>query len=120
VSYNLGLSLARQNRLPESLVQLKIAEAQGETLIKRKAADLSERCEKAIAKNETVVLKEAMREIVSARPPAALSEMEVFEERAKTQNHGLFRVISASFKTAGMDLVSELPKNILRKDKEQV
>jgi DNA-binding response OmpR family regulator len=117
VAYNLGLSLVKQNRLPESLVQLKAAEAQGEVMIKRKASDLRERCEKAIAKKEPIILKEAIREIVSGRAALPQSEMEVYEERAKVQNHGLFRVIAAEFKTPGMDLSTELPKNILRKDK---
>lgn len=114
VSYNFGLSLVRQNRLSEALGMLKVAEAQGEPSLRRKAADLRERAETSMALKQTLLLKEAVREISTPRAPPAASPAQIYEARTQSGIHGLFRVLSAPGHAAGMDLRSELPKNLMR------
>lgn len=120
VSYNFGLSMARQNRLPDALALLRDAEIHGEAPIKRKAADLRDRVEKSIAQKVPLVLKEVHREISAIQTPEAMSKLEQFEERAKPDFHGLFRILNSDGRTPGLDLTSELPKSVLRKDENTI
>lgn len=119
VTYNLGLSLARQNRLADAIVRLKEAEALAEPSIKRKAQDLRERSEKAKASGQSLVLKETIREIAAPRVKAPKTTLEDYQGRAKVPQHGLFGVLVMKTHLPMLDLTSEMPKNVLRKDKER-
>ncbi|RZA13176.1 MAG: hypothetical protein EOP10_30190, partial [Proteobacteria bacterium] len=118
VSYNLGLSLARQNRLPEADKILKEAETHGEASIKRKSQDLKERVEKAIQTKQPLVLKEAIKEISAPRVSQVKSSIDEYMLKTKVKIHGLFGVVKPRGTIPGIDLISELPKNVMRKDKD--
>ena len=120
VCYNFGLSLVRQNRLKDAVALLRLAESKGEPAIKRKAADLSQRVAKAILSNQPFVLKEAIREVTSSFLVAGSSPMESYGERSKVEVHGLFRVLVAPCDAPGMDLATELPKNVTSRDKDRL
>ncbi|MBC7530405.1 MAG: response regulator [Oligoflexus sp.] len=118
VSYNLGLSLVRQNKLKDAMAHLKLAESQGEALVKRKAADLRDRVEKSMTSKQPLVLKEVLREVVAPRASVANTQFQTYEGKAKAGVHGLFRVLHCQGIVLGMDLTSELPKHITKKDHE--
>lgn len=119
VSYNYGLSLARQGKLLDAITQLKSAENLAEPSLKRKAQDLRERAEKAHSSGQTLVLKEVMREIVAPRIGGPKTSLDDYRGRAKASLHGLFGVLRIPKIVVGLDLSSEMPKNVLRKDKER-
>ncbi len=117
INYNLALSYARQNRLKESKEILAKVQAAGESLVQKKAADLSERVEKAIASKQPLVLKEANREEAAPRLKMSVSIQQQlnYDGRAQVESHGLFKILEPDFRTPGLDLQSEFPKNMSKK-----
>ena len=119
VSYNFGLSYVRQKRLSAALPALKDAETFGEPPIKRKAQDLKDRVEKAIASKQPLQMKETLREVGLPKVEVRKSLLEVYASKTKTQRHAMFGVLKTKALIPGMDLMSELPKFVLVKDGTQ-
>ncbi|GEM_PF-5859136 len=118
VSYNLGLSLARQGRLNESLPQLQHAQEKAPPLVSKKAARLTEKVQHARDTHSELQLHEAPKELVASMPGIGQEFATTIQGYVSSHqkpdhigDHGLFGIYVPS-QELELDLTVEFPRNL--------